>query len=377
MKVLIVGAGIGGLTLAAYLQKYGIKPIVIEKAAQWKTIGYIIGLFPNGVRILDGINAAGQLKRKGAVIPEYCVKDGSGNTILEISFREWQQKYGPFIEVERDTLHRILRNLNKKTKIRMNTTIKSLQQTNAGVEVIFSNNKKEFFDVVVGADGINSQIRSFVQPEAKKDYSGFTFWALWAPKGLGFPTSINYYFGNGKLFAVFPTKNSKYVCALFALPAKHHKFDDSTKSAEFLRKRFCDMGGIVPEILNNLPENPSEIYHNDDNEVHLSNWYQGRVVLLGDSIHALSPILGMGASMAMEDAYVLAEELSNNDIDTALRNYESRRKPRVKFLQRKSRESHLILSIRSPLYFLRNIILKWGYGKHYYNILDKFISETP
>ena len=374
MKVLIVGGGIGGLTLSAFLKKKGIESVIAEKTKKWKTVGYVLGLYPNGMKILNSLGLQKVLKKEALDMKGYTIKDGDGKVLWEIDFDSWRKKYGPLVLLERDRLHRMLIGLNKKIEIRMNTTITSIKK---GKEILvkFSGGKQEYFDLVVGADGINSRIRDYVQPGSKKTSAGFSFWVMWIPRVFKFPENIVYYFGRGKLFSIFPVKSKKHAAVAFAMPKKSIKDFNPNKKANFIKKNFSDMRGVVPKILNNLPKD-EEIFYHEIEEIGIKNWGKGNVVLLGDAVHPISPILGMGASMAMEDAYVLADELSKNQsIDLAIEKYVNRRKSRVLFLQKKSRDAHRILSIGGWFYRIRNFMLKHGYSKKYYKSLDKFLGE--
>ncbi len=370
MKILIVGGGIGGLSLAGFLKSKAIEFTIVEKTKEWKTVGYVLGLYPNGVKILEALGVARKVKKEAAKLRGYRITNSSGKMIWEIGFKDWERKYGPLLLLERDRLHEILRSNVKKSDIRLGIKIKSLKNIKGGAEVVFSDNKKEVFDLVVGADGINSQIRSFVDPGAEKLSSGFSFWVMWLGRKFKFPDRIIYSVGNGKVFSVFPVKSKTHIGVAFSLPLD---YKPTSNTAEFLRRSFGDMGGLVPAVLKNLPK---EIYNHQIEDLKIKNWFKGRVVLLGDAVHPISPILGMGASMAMEDAYVLSEELSRNkNIDAAIKEYVKRRELRVGFLQKKSRETHRLLAVKKPFVWLRDFILKFGYSRSYYKSLDKFLGE--
>ncbi len=157
------------------------------------------------------------------------------------------------------------------------------------------------------------------------------------------------------------------------MPAKEHVFDDRSKNIEFLKEYFGDMGGLVPKILDNLPGNPISIFHHDDDEIHLKKWYKGRIILLGDALHALSPLSSVGASMAMEDAYVLSSELaiaSSKGIEHAFKNYMSKRRKRIEFMAKSSQHLHQILNIRAPLPALKELVIKYFFGFVYNSSVD-------
>ena len=378
MKILIVGGGIGGLTLCSFLRKKGFQVTLIEKTRKWNTIGYIIGLFPNGVKIIKKLGAYKELRKIGQALPGYEVRDENGERLLGISFNEMRKKHGPLIEIERDGLHKILRNRNKGADIRLGLTVRSLKERKNKVRVTFSDNKKEEFDLVVGADGIDSRTRDYVLKkqvaEKPKRYTGFTFWILWSPRVFNFPKNVVHYFGDGKFLGMFPSK--KKLGILFMLATKQGSLKNQDPR-EFLKRRFSDIKGGVPNLIKNLPES-KEIFHHDDDETRAKSWYRGRVVLLGDSAHALSPVLGMGASMALEDAYVLSEELSKNkDVQGALENYFIQRKQRVDKLASWSKQVHSLMAVKKPFDKPRNLFIKHIYSKIYYRNIDKFLEDGP
>lgn len=375
MKVLIVGAGIGGLTLSALLRKRGIDTVVIEREKEWKHIGYVLGLFPNGMRVLREVGIADELLSEGKRIPAHYVVDEDAHVISKADFTSLTAEHEAVVEVERENLHGALRRANDDAAVRMGVTVKSLVDNDDGVIVTFSDDSTETYDLVVGADGINSHMRDYVQPK-EKDYSGLTFWLTWIPDDPSFPEDIVYYAGEGKGAALFPCKKGDHIGVLFALSAAEKTPIDPACFREHLRKNFAEMHGVMPKVLQSLPELPASMYHNDDNEMHLRKWYRGRIALLGDAVHALSPILGMGASMAMEDAHVLAELLAECEtVDAALAEYQRRRAPRLRQLARWSNVIHRMIRMRGPLARVRNFVIKTFFIKHYFKSLQLFLGS--
>ncbi len=375
MKILIVGGGIGGLSLSAYLRKQGHEVVLIERSRTWRTIGYVLGLFPSGLRVLKEIGVADKLQALSKVLPSHVLKDHKGRTIRESSFERIHKKHGPVLETEREILHTLLREANDGADIRMGTTVTNIEQDEDGVNVTFNDDVRERFDLVVGADGINSQIRKYVQPKTNKQYTGLTFWLMWVT-GVTPPKEVIYFLGDAKVAAVFPCNND-HLAVMFGLPAKAHSYTDPLTFRAFLVDHFSDMPEPVATILKHLPEGPAEIYHNDDEEVHLKTWHSGRVVLLGDAIHALSPMLGMGASMALEDSRVLAEELGrcDGDVSGAFNAYRRRRLPRVRHLARWSWLLHRLTNMGGRLSRVRNSLMKHVLARVYFWNLESFMNQ--
>jgi len=200
VKILIVGGGIGGFALAAYLQRHGFSPVLIEKCNEWKTIGYMISLFPSGMRILEDLGVAHMLKQDGKKLSKFVLRDNNGKLIWSKSFSEIENRFGPVTEVERELLHTMVREAARGVSVRLNTTIERIDQKPEGVLVMFNDGKEEQFDLVVGADGIHSGMRRYVRTRISSEYSGCTFWLMWLPypKVDFSPDNMEIYFCNGK-----------------------------------------------------------------------------------------------------------------------------------------------------------------------------------
>lgn len=357
MKVLIVGAGIAGLSLAAHLRRQKIEAVVIEQARKWRNIGFVLTIWPFGMKQLREMNAARFLKTQGTNLSAFSVVDAQGAPLARLNLKDLANRYGKTVEIERETLHRALRKINHATAIKMGTTIRKLRQGAAGVSVTLSDGSRNVFDLVVGADGINSTIRKWILPVEKEEYEGLTFWMFWVPKALSL-TEVRYYAGHRRYVALFPIAG-KHQCAVFFMPAKKHSYIKERNVTELLRREFAGIGGDVARVLSRLPSKPSAFFHHDDNEMHARRWRKGNVVLIGDAAHALSSTTGMGASLAMEDAYVLAQELGRGaSVATALGRYVARRQSRVAFAASLSWHLHRLTLLPESLYSIRNGVLK-------------------
>lgn len=359
MKVLIVGGGIGGLYLCALLRQRNIDTVLIEKAPEFSTIGYVLGVLPNGLRMFKELGLDNAIKEKGKKLQGMLIHDGNGRRLARASLAQLADQYGPSIEIERDTVHTLLQEANAGADIRMGTTVHKLHDHGDRVTVTFSDGKTEDFDLVVGADGISSQIRPYVSPTAHKDYSGFMMVLAWVPYIADFPKNVSYYLGDGKLFAVFPTKSAEHITVTFMLACPPGSIYAVQDIPAYLKEHFGDMGGDVPRVLEYLDHRKLQVFRNDDNEIHLRQWYKGRIVLIGDAAHATSLLMGEGASMALEDAYVLRQELlGHNTISEALSAYNERRYHRVHELARWSGLSHLLIKKTGPMAGLRNMSME-------------------
>lgn len=376
MKILIVGGGIAGLTLSAFLKKSGADVTIVEKAPKWATIGYVITLFPNGLSILKRLGLDEKTINQSKVLTDYRVKDMSGRDLWGFDFSSLRASL-PVIEIERSALHRTLVDANKDARMIMDTRVVALSQDADGVDVELSNGSKDRFDLVVGADGIGSSVRSFITPRVKRSYTGFTYWLARVKSLPTMQKGIMQYLGSGKFFGVFPSGDADDAVVSFGLPAKEHSYGDPLQALAVIRKRFRGSDKVVDAALDKISLDPSDLFHSDDEEIRDKRWYSGRVVLLGDAVHALSPILGMGASMAMEDACVLSLELSKASVKEGLVAYKKRRQPRIAMLEESSIAIHKAISASRSLGPLFAPLFRLFIGPQYKKVVTKLSRQNP
>ena len=334
-RILIVGAGIGGLTLAAALRQRGYSPALIERARAWRPIGAGLAVQPNGVRVLRALGSAAEIELVAAVIRYWDFCDEQGAILCETDVTDLWGGVGPFLGVARSELHRILLGGTAGVPVRLGVTISALTQDTHGVEVGLSDGTRERYDLVVGADGIGSSVRAMAIDNASPVYGGQMVWRVIVPirpQGL---SKLQFLLGEATFFGLCPVGDgSTYGFANVAGPQIR---DEVEGRRARVRDRFARFGRIVHEFLDAIDA---------DEQVHCSAiewlpteaWYRGRVVLIGDAAHASSPMMGQGGSMAMEDAYVLAELLQGEaTIEAALAAYVDRRAPRVRWVRQQSR----------------------------------------
>ncbi|HET7290435.1 MAG TPA: FAD-dependent monooxygenase, partial [Thermodesulfobacteriota bacterium] len=206
MRVLIVGGGISGLTLAGLLRQRGFRPTLVERAPEYGSVGYIIVLWPSGSRILKGLGLYRKLLEAGMPFSTYNVWNEKGEMLRSYSVESVTEKYGPMISIYRPELIDILREAVDPGTIRMNTTVENIRQTPDEVFVTFSDGREEVFDLVVGCDGVRSKTRSMVFGHVPLTYSGMKGWSFWVKSGIQKTAHIAEYWGTGKFLGVWPTK---------------------------------------------------------------------------------------------------------------------------------------------------------------------------
>lgn len=376
MKVLIVGAGIGGLVLAAFLKKKHITITIIDKASDWRHLGYSLAIWNNGRNIVSKLGLQDEFDAKGFVIPQYNVADSSGNSIKFYHFEDFKRNYHPaMVQIGRGDLHKILFDA-AGIPIKMKTRVVRLSDTPNGVDVTFDDNTQQTFDLVVGADGVHSQIRDIVFGKEKAKHIMWRAWYFWSDlTKLNLPEGIFETAENGEFFGMFPSSKTK-GCGILAMPFHPGHPDPVETRLKRLHEHFKDLGWTVKDVLDGINK-PEDMIHTDIAFVDLHTWYKGRIVLLGDAVHAMEPFAGMGASMALEDAYVLAEELGKEQLlEKALFTYQKRRIPRVERARAQTRQIWNVTKIKSPLLCrLRDIVLRIAPTNHFTKGFEEILKR--
>ncbi len=329
MKILIVGGGVGGLALAAFM-KESADVTVVDKAPQWGDIGYGIALWGNGQKILNKLGILHEVLKDSYEVPWNVEEDSKGH-VLKVGTFDIFRKFGPTIAITRTSLHMALvKRAQGGIKVKLGSTIKNINQNKKGVQVVFSDDTEDEFDLVVGADGVRSQVREIVfGSQFLKEY-GFTIWAFWSPQGRDFPHGTLEMSDAGNIYLIYPM-NDRAVVMLATT-----KQVDGEITKDKLHELFSDFKGSVSAMISSI-EDPKHLFKDRLLHVDMQEWFKNRVTLLGDAQHATSPITGMGASLALEDAYVLADELKKNkDLSQALINYSRRRHQRIKDFRKMS-----------------------------------------
>jgi 2-polyprenyl-6-methoxyphenol hydroxylase-like FAD-dependent oxidoreductase len=352
-RILIVGGGIAGLTLATALHQHGFSAELIEHSPSCQAIGAGLAVQPNGIRILRLLGLGPAIEQAGTVIRHWDFCDQQGEVLCELDLKGLWGDVGPFIGVERTKLQQVLLTGAAAIPSRLGISINSLTQNEHRVSIEFSDGSTGDYDLVVGADGIASTVRKLALNGSPPIYAGQIVWRSLVPirpQGL---TKLQFLLGDGCFFGLCPLGDGQtYGFGNVAEP----RFRDAIQGRlERLRERFAVFGEIVQEYLAAL-ESDEQIHCSAIEWVEQEEWRSGRVVLIGDAAHATLPMMGQGGCLAIENAYVLAEVLrSAASLETALDTYVNRRRPRIQWIQQGSRA--VAESFRLPL-ITRNDVLR-------------------
>ncbi len=368
MKILIVGAGIAGTTLAAMLEGRGHDVDLIERSPDFSKSGYALLLWPLGSRVLIGLDLIEQFRQLANPLKTYHLCNGAGQNINAYELADIISVHGDTGTISRQALLELLRSKLNQTNVRMNTHIQALEQNNQKVTVTFADQSSASYDLVVGADGIHSKTRALIDADVPLNETGWGGWLWWAPKDVIPVGDVTEYWGAGRFLGLYPCADRLCVFAggPFDKNAKHHKL-----SAQDIREHFSALVPGLPAVFDALPEDPDEIFFWKLEDLRAKTWSKARVVLLGDAATAFLPTAGVGASNAMESAAVLADELlrvESATVERALRLYEMRHRKRVEAAQQESRNlAKMMLVSSTPLAWARDELMK-----HY--SVEKFVA---
>ncbi|MDB5259795.1 MAG: 2-polyprenyl-6-methoxyphenol hydroxylase-related FAD-dependent oxidoreductase [Candidatus Nomurabacteria bacterium] len=379
MKILIVGAGIAGLTLASFLKEHeGFDVDIIDKAPDWSHLGFTIDIWDVGRRILARLDLDDDFDDLSHPVHSYYVADKKlNNRIVLEHFEKFYKKYPSVLsQINRKDVHAIL---IKKSEcdIRMNLSIESVNDAGDKVLVTFSDKSIESYDLVVGADGIHSQIRELIYPDVKIEYTGDRGWFTWIAQKYVSPQTITEILGPNTMCSLFDNPNQ--ACAFFTAKEIPGTFCDPSTRMDRLKKHFKDYGSPIPEILSELKA--EDLMPTDIGFIKTDKWIKGRIIIIGDAAHAMEPFAGIGASMAMEDAYVLADELIQiqlKEIPKALEAYKKRRLPRIKLARHQTRLNYYTDVSKIPgLHFLERVLAPFFSTSHFTKGYARLLETEP
>ena len=228
-KILIVGCGITGAALHHVLSKQGNIPKIIEKVETWSVEGAGICLPGNAMIELKKLGFDQKVMEVAHQVfdIEYALKDGE--TLTKASLKETPLDQAPFVSLARNKLLEILRD-GLSDQVQFNTTIDSMQNSTEGVDVLFSNGDKEHFDLVVGTDGINSQVRSLAFTNTTISKSGITNWRFTASMDTTGRHPV-YYVGHDNAFMIYPMGKNTVYCYGQVMDNDGHWYKENAVSA--------------------------------------------------------------------------------------------------------------------------------------------------
>jgi 2-polyprenyl-6-methoxyphenol hydroxylase-like FAD-dependent oxidoreductase len=341
-RVLIVGGGIGGLTLAVALARQGLKAEVIELDPEASVLGVGIIQPGNALRALRDLGLLDECLAQGFQIDDYVMYDAAGDYIGRMKLLRIAGPSIPAVNgLPRIALHRILTNAAEDggARIRLGLTVTTITSYEDRADVVLSDGSKESYDLVIGADGIRSHVREMVfGKEHTPQFTGHSVWRFTMPRLREVDHQIMYY-GVGVKAGLMPV-SSDQMYLLLVTNEPDNPWMPPERLDRLLRERLRSFTApLVVEIRDQIND-PSDIIYGPIEEVILPPpWFRQRILLIGDAAHASGPHVSQGATMAIEDAIVLAELIGRGlPGEDVLTQFMARRYERCKFVQDTSRQ---------------------------------------
>ena len=333
-RILIVGGGIAGLSVATALHRRGLTPELVERSTTWPAVGAGINLPANGVRVLRALDVGDAVDRTATVIRRWGFFDQQGALLCETDLEELWRDVGPCLGITRVRLQEALLT-GAAVSHRLGVSLTALTQDDDRVRVSFSDGTSGDYDLVVGADGIHSTVRELAVSASSPSYAGTMAWRSVIPTRPRGILDMMVLMGEGCFFGLAPMGEG-HTYGFGAVGGARFK-DPIVGRLERFRRRFAEFGAPVPAYLAAL-QSDEQLHFGAIEWVEVDEWHRGRVVLLGDAAHAGPPHMGEGGCMAIEDALVLADVLRKAEsVESALDAYVQRRRPRAGWVQEQSR----------------------------------------
>jgi 2-polyprenyl-6-methoxyphenol hydroxylase-like FAD-dependent oxidoreductase len=335
----VVGGGIGGLAAAIGLRRAGWDVGVLERAGTLADAGAGISLHANGLRALDALGVGAAVR--AAARPQYTggTRTPGGRWLAAMDGAALERALGtPIVGIRRAELHRLLRAALPPECLHVGVTVPGVDRSAAGRVRVPAGDEVLEADLVVAADGVGSRLRGLLFPgHPGPAYSGSTVLRAVTDRPLELRTDFELTWGEGAEFGhiAFADGRAEWHAVLTAPPGVRH-----ADPLGMLRRRFGGWHDPIPALLD--ATRPEAVLHHDIHELAtpLRSFVAGRVVLLGDAAHAMTPNLGQGACQALEDAATLAAALAaETSVGSALARYDAERRPRAQAVARAARQA--------------------------------------
>ncbi len=353
-RITIIGGGIGGLAAALALQRRGFRVSVYERAQAFREIGAGLIITANARGALRDLGVDDALAMRSSCVPvihacDYATGAVQGST----RNRDIEARWGAAtLQVHRGDLHDVLKEAvvaNDPDALHAGCEFAELEQDESGVTAIFTDGRTAPGDALIGADGNTSAVRSFVFPGEAAGFNGQVAYRALIPQSL-IPERVRelqmgMYAGPGRYMLFYALRGGSIMNLIgcgrattweaegWSIPASNEEFEAA----------YADFAPHLVELIRAIPSGELFKWGLRDREP-LARWVDGRVAMLGDAAHPMTPFLGQGACLALEDGLVLGRAFAaSNSVEEALQRYEVARRIRGTNVQLWSREEGLAL----------------------------------
>ncbi len=349
-KAIVIGGGIGGLCTALALRRRGFEAVAYEAAPELRPVGKGIWVPTNAMQVLERLGINDAVGRAGWPLERIQVSTSTPRRVLmDLDLRKFEAKYGyTTVSIHRADLVRVLADALPADALRLGKRCVGVQADDAGVTARFEDGTEDRGELLVGADGIHSGVREHLFPGVGTRYGGQTCYRgiadMELPKDLA-RTCREVWGGAARMGFSAVGPRQVYWFAPVTAPAGAPGPAGAAMSS-YLADLYAGFPPPIPDVIRNTPA--EEIIRTDLFDIPpLGRWWRGRVVLLGDAAHAMTPNLGQGGAQAIEDAYVLADRLTScPTVGEAFAQYERLRMPKVRWVVRTARRLGRLAHVR-------------------------------
>jgi len=333
LNILVVGGGIGGLTAAIALRREGHTVSVIEKDPNWAVYGVGIIQQGNVLRAMHQLGLLDDYMDAAMGFDFVAVHAPDGTQVAKVPSPRLVDGYPANVGIARPALQKVLgdRTIAAGAEVRLGVTADSIENDGEGVTVRFSDGSEGRFDIVIGADGVYSDTRQKILPDAEKpEYTGQAVWRYNLPRPADLD-SLHVY--NGPTGVGLVPMSEELMYMYVTTPEPGNPWYEKKGLAQVMREKLAGTAEPIRELAEHITDDDGVVYRPLEGMMVYGPWSKGRVVLLGDAVHATTPHLGQGAGMAIEDSIVLAEELAKADTpEEAFAAYRERRFDRCRYI---------------------------------------------